>query len=146
MSVEENKAIVRRFIEEATRGNLAIVDELVAPGFVFHNPADPDVGGGPEGMRRWLAGNSEAFPDFRFTIEDQIAEGTKVVTRLTGRGTHQGEAFGIPATGKPVTITAIFIDEVADGKLVGHWDEADILGVMQQLGAVPLPGAASGRT
>ena len=143
MSTEANKAVVRRFIEEASGGNLAVVDELVAPGFVFHNPADPGVGSGPDGMRRWLAGNREAFPDFRFTIEDQIAEGTKVVTRLTGRGTHQGEAFGAPATGKPVTITAIFIDEVADGKLVGHWDEADILGVMQQLGAPPAPAAGS---
>ena len=142
MSAEENKAIVRRFLEEATRGNLAIVDELVAPEFVFHNPADPAVGGGPEGVRRWLEGNRDAFPDFKFTIEDQIAEGSKVVSRLTGRGTHQGEAFGVPATGKPVTITAIFIDEVAGGKLVGHWDEADILGVMQQVGALPTPGAA----
>ena len=143
MSTEANKAVVRRFIEEASGGNLAVVDELVAPGFVFHNPADPGVGGGPEGVRRWLAGNREAFPDFRFTIEDQIAEGAKVVTRLTGRGTHRGEAFGVPATGKPVTITAIFIDEVADGKLVGHWDEADILGVVQQLGAPPAPAAGS---
>jgi steroid delta-isomerase-like uncharacterized protein len=143
MSSEENKAVVRRFIEEASRGNLAIVDELVAPGFVFHNPADPGVGSGPEGVRRWLGGNREAFPDFRFTIEEQIAEGAKVVTRLTGRGTHRGEAFGVPATGKTATITAIFIDEVADGKLVGHWDEADILGLLQQLGAVPAPGQHS---
>jgi ketosteroid isomerase-like protein len=132
MSIEENKAVVRRLMEEVGRGNLAIIDELIAPDFVFHNPADPSVGGGPDGYRRWLAQRGAPGED-RITIEDQLAEGDKVATRFTVRGTHA-------ETGKPVTITVIAIDQLRDGRLVGHWDEADVLGMLQQIGAIPAPG------
>ena len=80
-------------------------------------------------MATWLP----AFPDGRETVEDQIAEGDKVVTRWSFRGTHNGVLFGIEPTGKNVTLTGIFIDRIEDGKIVEHWDEADILGLMEQL-------------
>jgi steroid delta-isomerase-like uncharacterized protein len=143
MSAEENKALIRRLFETLNRGDLHALDELVAPDFVHCNPADPALPRGPEGLRRlysrWLA----AFPDGEQTIEDQLAEGDKVVTRWRFRGTQQGELFGIAPTRKAVEFTGIFIDRVADGRLVEHWDEADILGVLQQLGALPAPGPAN---
>ena len=132
MSTEQNKAVVRRLMEEAERGNLAVIDELVAPDFVFHNPGDPSVGGGPEGYKRWMAQQQSEVRDARITVEDQLAEGDKVATRFTVRGTHA-------ASGKPVVVTVIAIDELRDGRVVGHWDEADILGAMQQVGAAPEP-------
>ena len=129
MSIEQNKAAVRRLMTEVERGDLAVIDELVAPDFVFHNPSDSAVGGGPAGYRRWLAQRG-APGTGRITIEDQLAEGDKVATRFTARGTH-------PATGTPVTVTGIAIDQLRAGRLVGHWDEADVLGMLQQIGAVP---------
>jgi ketosteroid isomerase-like protein len=135
MSIEENKAAVRRLMTEVERGNLAIIDELIAPDFVFHNPSDPSVGGGPAGYRRWLAQRGAPGTD-RITIEDQLAEGDKVATRFTVRGPHA-------ETGTPVTVTVIAIDQLRNGRLVGHWDEADVLGMLQQIGAIPASGATS---
>jgi len=136
MGTQENKDVVRRLHDELNRENFAALDGLIAPTFVHRNPADPSMAKGPAGMRslyeKWLA----AFPDGQQRIEDQIAEGDKVVTRWSFRGTHKGELFGVAPTSKTVEFTGIFIDRVADGKLVEHWDEADILGVMEQLGAV----------
>jgi predicted ester cyclase len=70
-------------------------------------------------------------------VEAQTAQGDLVVTRWTFRGRHTGEVFGVPATGKPVTMSGVFIDRVEDGKIVEHWDEADVLGLLQQIGALP---------
>jgi ketosteroid isomerase-like protein len=114
---------------EVARGDLAVIDELIAPDFVLHNPSDPAVGDGPEGYRRWLARRGAPGND-RITIEDQLAEGDRVATRFTVRGTHA-------ETGTPVTVAVIAIDQLRDGRLVGHRDEADILGMLQQIGAVP---------
>ena len=132
MSIEENKAVVRRLLAEVERGNLTSIDELVAPDFVFHNPADPAVGGGPEGYRRWLTQRGAPGID-RVTIEAQLAEGDTVATRFTVRGTHT-------ETGRPVTLTGIAIDQLRDGRLVGHWDEADVLGMLGRIGALPAAG------
>jgi predicted ester cyclase len=133
MSTDENKAVVRRLMEETSQGNLAVIDELIAPDFVFHNPSDPSVGGGPEGYRRWTTQRGGDLGDERVTIDDQLADGDKVATRFTVRATHA-------ETGKAVTITVIAIDQLLDGRLVAHWDEADLLGLMQQIGAIPAPG------
>jgi predicted ester cyclase len=81
-----------------------------------------------------------AFPNIHVTIEDQIAEGDKVVTRWTGHGTHQGELMGIPPTNKAVTVTGIAIDRIVAGKIVEHWENFDQLGMLVQLGVVPPPG------
>jgi predicted ester cyclase len=138
---EENKAISRRLYEElVSQGNLSVADELVAAGFVDHNPTGPGFATGPEGIKQVFTMFRSAFPDLQFTIEDQVAEGDKVVSRLTARGTHQGELMGIPPTGKTVTIGVVDILRIDGGKIVERWGEADLLGMMQQIGVVPPPG------
>ena len=135
---EENKRIDRRLIEEVwNRGNFSIVDEVVASDYLGHSSTPADETHGREGYKRFYATLREAFPDFRVTVEDQIAEGDKVVTRWTARGTHQGEFQGMPPTGKHGAITGITIDRIANGKVVECWTNADDLGMMRLLGVVP---------
>ena len=142
MSLEENKAIVRRWFAETDRGNTAIVDELCAPDYIDHNPPLPDMPAGRAGVHRANAVLRAAFPDTVHTIEDQVAEGDKVVTRLRGRATFTGECLGIPPTGGVVEIDGIMIHRLVDGKLVEHWALSDQLSFMQQLGALPAPTTA----
>ena len=139
MSTEENKALVRRWFAETDKGNDAIVDELCAPDYVDHSPPLPGMGSGSGAVRRANAALGAAFPDTVHIIDDQIAEGDKVVTRLRGRATFTGEILGIPPNGKVVEITGISIHRIVDGKLVEHWANADLLSFMQQLGALPTP-------
>jgi steroid delta-isomerase-like uncharacterized protein len=138
MSAEENKAVVRREMEELFNhtGNLDAVEEIIGPDYVSYEPTSGEVRG-IEGAKQFAATYREAFPDLQTTIEDMVAEGDKVVVRFTGRGTHQGEteAFG-PATGKRMEITGITIKRVSDGKIVEAWTNFDALGMMQQLGLV----------
>jgi steroid delta-isomerase-like uncharacterized protein len=135
---EENKRIDRRLIEEVwNRGNFSIVDEVVASDYLGHSSTPADETHGREGYKRFYATLREAFPDFRVTVEDQIAEGDKVVTRWTARGTHQGEFQGMSPTGKHGAITGITIDRIANGKVVECWTNADDLGMMRLLGVVP---------
>jgi steroid delta-isomerase-like uncharacterized protein len=136
---EENKTLVRRLIEEAwNEGNLAVVDELLSPDYILHvaAPGVPDR----EGYKQVVSMYHTAFPDLRFTIEDTVAEGDKVVIRLTIRGTHKGEYMGIAPTGKQVAMTAIAIRRIEGGRIVEEWVETDRLGLMQQMGVVPPPG------
>jgi steroid delta-isomerase-like uncharacterized protein len=120
------------------------VDELFAPHYVLHDPAVPGEVRGPEGIKQYVGMYRSAYPDTRFTVEDQIAEGDEVATRWTGRGTHRGELMGIPPTGREVTITGITIDSVSGGRIEEEWNNFDQLGLLQQLGVVPTPGAAGG--
>ncbi len=134
----ENMAIARRFLEEAfNSGNLAVVDELVAPEFVNHDAALPEPTTGIEAAKASINGYREAFPDLRLTIEQQLAEGEYVATRWSARGTHQGDLMGIAPTGKQATVTGITIDRIVDGKFVESWTNWDTLGLMQQLGVIP---------
>jgi steroid delta-isomerase-like uncharacterized protein len=134
MSLEQNKALVRRFVEVIQcQHNLDKLDEFFSPDFVDHggmtNPPNR------EGARVFLGAFSNAFPDSRFTIHLQLAEGDKVMTYKTGHGTHLGSFHGFPATGKPVTFDIIDIFSVANGQITGHWLVTNLLGVMLQLGA-----------
>jgi predicted ester cyclase len=138
MSVEVNKAIVRRWNEEAWKGNPVIFDEILAPNCIIHGI------GGPQEIKEALSNLRSALPDGQLTIEDQIAEQDKVVTRWTIRGTHQGKLWGTPPTGKRVSYTGISINRLAEGKIVEDWFEADVLGVMKQMGAIPSPEQADG--
>ncbi len=141
MSVEENKAIFRRIVEEGfNKGNLAIVDELVATDHVNHT----DNVRGPEEYKQFITVYRTAFPDLHMTVEDQIAEGDKVVNRWTSRGTHKGDLMGIPPTGKQTTVTGMYVARIIGGKIVEEWGNFDALGMMQQLGVVPPPGQAGG--
>lgn len=138
MSLEENRALVRRFVEEVQgQHNLAALDELFSPDFVDHS-GPPDLQG-LEGARRFFTMMFAAFPDMHFTIRQQIAEGDKVLTYKTFHGTHLGPFMGTPATGKSVTIDVMDILTVRDGKITEHWTVSDMLGMLQQIGAVPGP-------
>ena len=142
MSAEENKAIYRRYVEEVSNeGNLDLVDEIFAR-YVSHQPDGHTEERGPEDVKRFIGEFHRAFPAFDCTIEDQIAEGDKVATRWTIRGTHQGEFRGIAPTGKQITVTGIGIFRFSEGKVVESWDNFDQLGMMQQLDAIPQPGQA----
>jgi steroid delta-isomerase-like uncharacterized protein len=136
MSPEDNKAIVRRYLEEAwNKGNVGILDELMTPTYARYmsGQAAPL---NREGQKQRISTFQRALPDLHLTIEDMIAEGDKVVFRVTLRGTQQGTLMGIPPTGKQVSLTAIDIARVADGKIVEHWGQMDMLGLLQQLGAL----------
>ena|SRR5437899_2971856 len=139
MSTEENKALNRRLVEEGfSKGNFAVLDELIADDCLDHS-APPGTPSGRGGVIQFFTMFRSAFPDLHYTIEDQIAEGDKVVTRNIWRGTHQGAFLGLPPTGKQVTVTGIDITRWAGGKAVEHWANQDLLGLMQQLGAFPAP-------
>ncbi len=143
MSIEENKALIRRAIEVANRGNLteilAAVDEFCAPDFVLHDPSSALPAGGirsREDYKQFGTGFNAALPG-QFTIEDLIAEGEKVVLRYTYRGTHQGQWRGLPPTGKAVTFTGTITYRIVNGKAVEAWQNADNLSVLRQLGLIP---------
>jgi steroid delta-isomerase-like uncharacterized protein len=135
---EQNKAVSRRVVEELfVEGKLDLAGELVDPNFVGHDVAAPEPVRGIEGIKEQAAGYRAAFPDLKLTIEDQIAEGDRVTTRWTARGTHKGDLFGVAPTGKQATVTGVTIDRFSGGKIVESWDTWDALGLMQQIGAVP---------
>ena len=139
MSAEENKRVARRIVEEAfTQGRLEVIDELVADEFVNHDSAaPPDLPPGREGLKELVRFYQRAFPDAQVTVEDQIAEGDRVVTRYTARGTHQGDFAGLPPTGRQATAEGISIDRIEGGKIVESWNAFDQLGLLRQLGAIP---------
>ena len=140
MSIEQNKEIASRFHEEVVnQKNLSALDDYVATEVVWHNPP-PGLAAGMEGYKEFFPMLYAAFPDWHATVEDVIAEGDKVVQRITGGGTHKGDWMGIAATNKQVTIKSILIHRIAGDKIVEEWLEYDVMGLMQQLGAAPSPG------
>ena len=142
-ATEANKALVRRMIEEGwNKHNLALLDELYAD-CVYYNPATGEVKG--EALKQFLASMLAAFPDIRFTIEDLVAEGDKVVTRWSCTGTHRGEFMGLAPTGKQLTPSALDIFRIVEGKVVEERVEFDTLRFFQQLGAIPPLGKAQGK-
>jgi len=140
MAAEENKAIVRRFYDEFfNKGNLQVVNELHTPDYQHHDPDAPDPGGGAEGYIKRNSIFLKAFPDRRLTIEDQVAEGDKVATRITMQATQSGDLPGIPATGRQVTIVSMHMCRISDGRIAEEWELFDALGMLRQLGA-PVSG------
>lgn len=141
MSTETNKAIAHRWYEEVfNTGNLALISELFAPNFVDHDPSNPLPG--LEGLGQLVSMYRGAFPNLHFTIEDELSEGDKLVTRFVARGTHNGPLMGIPPSGKQAIVTGIDILRFESGKIVEHWGNQDLLGMMQQIGAIPAPAQA----
>ena len=140
MVIEENKALVRRFVEDVINGSHpAALDELLSESYAYHAPGMEIVGS--EGIRQVFGMLRSAFPDWHEDVEDLIAEGDRVVFRVTGRGTHQGEFQGIPPSGRPVTVSGTDIVRVEEGKLAEHWANFDQLGMLMQIGALPSPAA-----
>jgi predicted ester cyclase len=142
MATEENKNTFRRYVEEVSnKGKLDVVDEIFGR-YVSHQPDGHTEERGPEDVKRFIGEFRQAFPDFHSTIEDQIAEGDKVVTRWRASGTHQGEFRGAAPTGNRITVTGTGIFRFSEeGKVVESWDSFDQLGLMQQLGVLPQPGS-----
>ena len=141
MSTEDNKAIIRRWVEEGwNKGNLAVVDEVYAANVVQHDPGSPAPVTSSAALKQYAAVYRGAFPDLHFTIDDLIAEGDKVLWRFTSRGTQTGPLMNIPATGRPGQITGMVLFRFADGKIAEVWVNIDNLGLLQQLGVIPAPG------
>ena len=145
VSVEETKALARRWVEDLfNAGNLEVADEIIAPDHLHHDPTLPDIPPGPEGQKQVVNLYRGAFTNAHISIEDQVAEGDRVVTRWTSSGTHQGELMGLAPTGNQVRITGITINRLSGGKIVESWTNYDALGMMRQIGAVPEPEQGGG--
>jgi predicted ester cyclase len=141
MGAPENEALARRLMTEVwDKGNLKVLDDVLAATYVDHNPP-PGLPSDREGAKQAVTVFRTAFPDLKNTIEDVIAAGDKVVMRIMARGTHKGEFQGVPPSGKPVTFEGVFIGRVSGGKFVESWEQFDALGVLVQLGVVTPPGA-----
>ena len=142
---EENKAVARRAFEDHfNTGNFDLAKEIFTADYVNHDPSLPDFGSGPEAANQAARLYRDAFPDARITVEDQVAEGDRVATRWSARGTHQGELVGVAPTGNRVEITGITISRIEGGKIAEDWINYDALGMMQQVGAIPAPEQAQG--
>jgi len=140
-SLEENKALVRRFYEEIDKGNIDAMDELVAEDYSNHDPPPfPGLATGRAGLKQAFEMFWKATPG-RHIIEDQVAEGDKVVTRLRAVGKHEGELAGIPPSGNDLDVKAVAIHRIENGKLAEHWSAVDSAALLSQLGVIQLPFA-----
>ncbi len=141
MSEEEKKALVSRIATDIwNRGDLDVVDEVMAADAPYHGPHMPNGLGDRESWRRAIGGYRDAFPDSHVTFDELIVSGDTVVGRWRATGTHTGQLPGLPPTGKPIALGGITIYCIADGKIIEAWEQLDMLGMWQQLGVVSLPG------
>jgi steroid delta-isomerase-like uncharacterized protein len=141
MSIEDNKELARRHEECWNEGNVALLEELLAPDLIRHDPANPDVRN-REDYIRWFAESHRLFPDFHLTVEVVVAEADKVASYWTWRGTNTGDfqlPAPAPATGKQVSVSGMTILRFAGGKIVEEWFQTDTMGTLQQLGLMPAP-------
>jgi predicted ester cyclase len=143
MSLEANKEVARRFIDEVFGGDKSAVDELVAEDFVPHSwgPMPP----GREALKQAIDRVYGGLSDHRMIIDDLIAEGDRVAIRLRSHARHTGTFMGIPATDREYEISETHVVRIRDGQVVEHWRDADMLGLMQQLGALKAPASATQR-
>jgi steroid delta-isomerase-like uncharacterized protein len=146
MTPEEHKAKVRQVIDEAYgKGNLDALDEVNAPDAVWHQRPGPDIKG-MDAYKQMVTNLRNALSDFKFTVDEYIAEGDINAMRWTIQGTHSGQLMNLPVppTGKQVTMNGILMTRLVNGKAVEHWNYSDMLGFMQQLGVAPPTGKAGG--
>lgn len=142
MSTEDNKALIRRVLEEAiNQGRLEVFDELVAP-WEDARKEGSQYQASLERAKQAIRMFRRAFPNLYITVDDQIARGNKVVTRWTAHGTHLGELMGVPSSGRDVTVTGIAIGTIVANRLVEYWGNFDALGLIQQIGVIPTIEAA----
>lgn len=139
MSTEDNKAVAMRTVDAINSGDMSRFESLLAPDVIEH-AAPPGMPPTRETTIQFISMLRNAFPDLKYTIEDMVAEGDRVVQRGTGTGTMKGDMLGMPATGKRATWSEIHILRVKDGKIAEHWALTDQVGMMQQLGLMPAPG------
>jgi steroid delta-isomerase-like uncharacterized protein len=141
VSIEENKVVCHRLVEEFNQGNLDTAAKFLAADYIDHADPPGTPPGSGSAKQRWIMLRT-AFPDAHVTLEDMIAEGDKVAARFTLHGTHNGELMGIPPTGKQVVVTGIDINRITNGKIVERWANFDTLGMLQQFGVIPAPKQA----
>lgn len=134
MTVEANKDLIRRYLETWNRGDLTALAEFWAPDMIHHTRT---LAQSPADVKVVVESFKSAFPDLHWTLDDIIAEGDKVVTRMTARATHKGEYMGMPPTGKQIECAVIGVARVANGKIAEHWGVTDELHMAQQLGLIP---------
>jgi steroid delta-isomerase-like uncharacterized protein len=139
---EGSMELLRRWREHVWNGGrLDLIEAMVGPDWAAHVPGSPDFGAGPAGARRYVAFYRDAFPDIHFTCEDEVVQGDKVATRWTARGTHRGPLMGISPTGRVSITKGMSIYRIREGKIREEWSTWDTLGVLRQLGIIPLlPG------
>jgi steroid delta-isomerase-like uncharacterized protein len=134
----DNKVLERRIFDDVWNNKrVEVLDELLAPDFVFHDPQSPFPIKGAEAYKQFVRYYLDAFPDLHFTIEHQLSDGETVMTRWSCTGTHKGDLPGIPARGRPISLTGITCARLSDGKFVEAWSNWDALGMLQQLGVIP---------
>jgi predicted ester cyclase len=144
MSAEENKAISRRVpIEVFSEGRLEVIDEIFAPDFTDHMTRPPGVPAGREGIGAIASALRKGFPDITYRVDFQVAEGDFVAGYVTVNGTHKGEVFGMPATGKHAEWMESHLVKIVNGKITEHWGVTDQLGMLRQLGLAPAPEAVT---
>jgi len=141
MSAETNKAVARREVEAfESQGDLAIADDVLAADYRLHFPGFPTLD--REGHKQMIAAFHTAFPDLRIELEAQVADGDRVANHIVLHGTHRGPFQGMPATGRTVTVRGMNLMRLDGGKIVELWGYLDTLGLLQQLGAIPMPEPA----
>lgn len=130
----KNKAIVRRYFDEVlSAGNIELIETLISATYASHYPAGYELGGGPEDVRQIVTSVRRAFPTVRFTVDDLIAEGDKVVCRWTFHGVQEGDFMGIPASGRKATVMGIAVYRIVNNQIAEAWFTWDALGLMRQL-------------
>src|SRR5690242_10469479 len=140
----ENRALAMRYFEELCNGRkLAVADEIFAADHLHHDPSSPWVGPGPEPMKQLVSIYQNGLPDAHWAVNAVYEDGDTVIVRWTGTGTHTRDLAGIAPTGKSVSVAAVMIFRIADGKIAETWDVWDTLGMMQQIGVVPAMAKAA---
>ena len=137
MSLETNKLVMGRFTDFINTASEKLADELISPDAIFHVPGRSEPVQGPAGYLAIIGMMRGGFPDIQWTLEEMIAEGDKVAARFTMRGTHRGTFFGVPPTGKPIVVQAMNFYRLSSGQFVEERGQPDLLGLLQQIGAVP---------
>lgn len=137
----ENKVVMSRFVEFINTGSEKLAEELISPDAVFHVPGRPEPLRGPAGYLAVIGMMRGGFPDIQWTLEEMIAEDDKVAARFTMRGTHKGSFFGVPPTGKTIAVQAMNFYRLSGGQVIEERGQPDLLGLLQQIGAAPSPGA-----
>jgi steroid delta-isomerase-like uncharacterized protein len=139
MTADTNKLVMRRFTEFINTASEKLASELIAPDAIFHVPGRSEPMRGPAGYLAIIGMMRGGFPDIQWTLEEMIAEGDKVAARFTMRGTHSGTFLGVPPTGKAIAVQAMNIYRLRDGHFIEEHGQPDLLGLLQQIGAVPTP-------
>jgi steroid delta-isomerase-like uncharacterized protein len=140
VETDQLKNVMRRYYEEAWNGrDTALLGDLLAADYVNRSPFVPDLPTGPEGVPLVMHALWTAFPDLSVAVDDLVAEGDRVASRTTLRGTHQGALFGAPPTGRTVEVAMMSIERIAGGRIAEHWRVSDELGLLRQLGMAPMP-------